>query len=289
MYRKLWLKNGKGQEYAFTEKNSKKFLSTLQGLGFSKSIDGYTLGNVTKITSSAYNFQTISGELDFYAQTDNAYEDYFNFVKFISLEPLKLYYLPPNTLNPYYCDVQLVQAEKGEVGIDGVMRVPISFQATSHWQDSNETIIEMENELVGIGKHYDLERPYFYAGYSLANIPITNNSSDDVGMIVEVEGDVTNPQWTLTQNDEVYGTCKLNGSFDRVIVNSRDGEQTIYLEKDDSVLTNPASYQDLSITGGVLTFVKLKTGQSTMSFTCGNIDTFDGTVKISYKGSYVSV
>lgn len=287
-YRKLWLKNGKGQEFTFTSQNAKHFLNAIGGLGFSKSVDGYKLGNVTKITSSAYNFLNVTGDLYFYDSVDNAYEQYFNFVKFISLEPLQLYYLPPNTLNPYYCECQLISANKSEYK-DGMLNVPLTLQMTSHWQDSNETIIEMENELVGIGKHYDLERPYYYAGYSLANIPLTNNSSDDVGMVVEIEGDVTNPQWTLAQNGEVYGTCKLNGTFDRVIVNSRDGEQTIYLELDDSVLTNPASYQDLSVSGGVLTFIKLKTGQSTMSFTCGNIDTFDGTVKISYKGSYVSV
>lgn len=289
MYRKLWLKNGVGNEFTFTEKNAKQFLSTLEGLGFAKTIDGYTLGNVTKVTSSSYTFPNVTGELLFYADVQDAYQDYFNFVKFISLEPLQLYYLPPNTLNPYYCSCELIQVQKGEYGIDGIMRVPVSFQCTSHWLNSNETAIVLTNEPVGTGKYYDLERPYYYAGTTLQNISLTNNGSDAVGMIVEIVGDVTNPQYTLTQNSQVYGSCKINGSYDYVKVNSKDGEQSIYLELDGSAITNPAVYQDLSISGGVLTFIKLKTGTSTMAFTCGNIDTFNGTLKIRYSGSFVSV
>ena len=289
MYRQFYIENGLGDKYYLTNKNFKHFLSDPQGLGFQKTVNGYTLGNVTKVTSSSYNFMTISGELLFYSERENAYQEYFNFVNFISFEPLQLFYLPPNTLTPYYCDIELTQADKSEYNKDGMLHVPLSMQMTSRWLSSEETVIELSKSFVGEGKHYDLGRPYYYAGNSLSNVEITNTGSEDIGMIIELNGDITNPQWTFTQNSVVYGSCKINGTYDYVKVNSQDGEQSIYLENDGSIIANPTVYQDLSITGGVLTFIKLKTGTSIFSFTSGNIDDFNGTIKIRFSNSFVSV
>lgn len=289
MYRKFYLKNGVGNTFTLTDKNFNYFMQDPQGLGFQKTVNGYTLGNVTKVTSSSYNFMTISGELLFYSERETTYQEYFNFVNFISFEPLQLFYLPPNTLTPYYCDIELTQADKSEYNKDGMLHVPLSMQMTSRWLSSEETVIELSKSFVGEGKHYDLERPYYYAGNSLSNVEITNTGSEDIGMIIELNGDITNPQWTLTQNSVVYGSCKINGTYDYVKVNSQDGEQSIYLENDGSIIANPTVYQDLSITGGVLTFIKLKTGTSIFSFTSGNIDDFNGTIKIRFSNSYVSV
>jgi hypothetical protein len=289
MYRKFYLKNGVGNTFALTDKNFNYFMESPQGLGFQKTVNGYTLGNVTKVTSSSYNFMTISGELLFYSERENAYQEYFDFVNFISFEPLQLFYLPPNTLTPYYCDIELTQADKSEYNKDGMLHVPLSMQMTSRWLSSEETVIELSKTFVGDGKHYDLERPYYYAGNSLSNVEITNTGSEDIGMIIEINGDITNPQWTFAQNSVVYGSCKINGTYDYVKVNSQDGEQSIYLENEGSIIANPTVYQDLSITGGVLTFIKLKTGTSIFSFTSGNIDDFNGTIKIRFSNSYVSV
>ena len=289
MYRQFYIENGLGDKYYLTNKNFKHFLSDPQGLGFQKTVNGYTLGNVTKVTSSSYNFMTISGELLFYSERENAYQEYFNFVNFISFEPLQLFYLPPNTLTPYYCDIELTQADKSEYNKDGMLHVPLSMQMTSRWLSSEETVIELSKTLIGDGKHYDLERPYYYAGNSLSEVSITNTGSEEIGMIIEIDGDITNPQWTFTQNSVVYGSCKINGTYDYVKVNSQDGEQNIYLENDGSIIANPTVYQDLSISGGVLTFIKLKTGTSIFSFTSGNIDDFNGTIKIRFSNSYVSV
>ena len=289
MYRKFYLKNSVGNTFTLTDKNFNYFMQDPQGLGFQKTVNGYTLGNVTKVTSSSYNFMSISGELLFYNDREVAYQDYFDFVNFISLEPLQLFYLPPNTLTPYYCDIELTQADKSEYNKDGMLHVPLSMQMTSRWLSSEETVIELSKVFVGEGKHYDLERPYYYAGNSLSNVEITNNGSEEIGMIIEIDGDITNPQWTFTQNGVVYGSCKIDGSYDYVKVNSKDGSQDIYLEKDSSIIANPTVYQDLSISGGILTFIKLKTGTSIFSFTSGNIDDFNGTIKVRFSNSYVSV
>ena len=288
MYRKLWLKNNQGNIFTFTEESIKSFLNNPTGFGFQKTINGLTMGNITKVLSSSYNFASITGNILFYNAREQAYQDYFNFVNFISFEPIKLYYQPPNTLKPYYCDVEVMQSDKGEYNINRYLEIPLILQMTSHWQDAEETIIEVESG-VADGKYYDLERPYYYGANTLDNIALTNTGQDEVGFIVEVNGSVVNPQWTIYQDNEVVGTCKLTGTFDKVIVNSRDGEQEIYLENNGSVITNPTSYQDLSITGGILTFCRLKVGQAKMVFTAGNIGTFSGNVKVHLRNSYISV
>lgn len=289
MYRKLWLVNGNGEQFTFTEQNSKAFLNNISGMGFSKTINTTSYGNALKVNSSSYSFMQIGGEILFYDKVNKAYEDYFNFIKFISLEPLKLFYLPPNTLTPYFCDVELLTANKGEYNTNGTLSVPVSLQTKTHWLTSEKTEIVLTNGIVGVGKHYDLTRDYYYVGTNLSGYEITNNGSDEIGIEVLIEGDVTNPIWSLSQNGETYGTCKITGSYDVVRVNSVDSEEEIYLELDGSTIANPSRYQDLSISGGVLTFIKLKTGTSTFAFSCGNIESFTGTVTIKFNQSYISV
>lgn len=287
MYRKFYLENNKGNIFTFTKESIKSFFNEPQGLGFQKNISGYTLGNKSIILTSSYNFPTITGSLLFYNSREQAYQDYFDFVSFISFEPIKLYYLPPNTIHPYFCDVEIIQGDKSEYK-NGMLEIPLQLQMTSHWQDADETIIETENA-TNDGKYYDLERDYFYGANGLDNIELSNTGNDEVGFIVEVIGNVVNPQWTIYQNNEVVGSCKINGTYDYVKVNSRDGEQEIYLENNGSVVVNPATYQDLSISGGILTFCRLKVGQAKMVFTAGNIATFTGSVKVHLRNSYISV
>ena len=80
---------------------------------------------------------------------------------------------------------------------------------------------------------------------------------------------MSNPYITLTQDGEMYGEAKFIDStaFDKVSVNSNDGKQEVALEQGGSVLPNPLSYQDLSISNGSIyvTFIKLARGTSTLA------------------------
>ena len=89
----------------------------------------------------------------------------------------------------------------------------------------------------------------------------------------------------------VYVICKINGTYDFVMVNSIERTESMYLERNGSSITNPEQYQDFTIANGqsYLTWIKLRVGESIFGFTCGNIDTFTGTVTLQFKESYVSV
>ena len=292
-YRKHWLINALGERYDFTNQNSKIFLNAPQGFGFKRQYTSQKVGNSELITSQQFQLTDIQGDLLFYAKTNgDIYEDYQNFIQFAKYKPLEFHYQTPNQLTSYFCDVLFVQADKGEVSPeDGVLHVPVIFHKLTEWLDDTDYTVLLYNEPIGEGKYYDLVRPYHYAGTNLSGTPIVNSGTDDVGFILTIDGEVQNPQFTLTQYGDSYGVCKINGTYDFLQIDSVERTEKIYAERNGSVITNPEQYQDFTIRNGnaYLTWCKFRVGETIFSFTCGNIDTFDGTIQISFKNSYVTV
>lgn len=292
-YRKHWLVNALGQRHDFTEQEVKTFLYEPQGFGFRKQYTTQVVGNSELVTSEQYVLTDITGDLLFYDTTNGAkYQSYQNFIQFCKYKPLEFHYQTPNKMTSYHCDVIFVQADKSEVSAnDKILHVPVTFHRLTEWLTDDSRLYLMDNSPVGDGKSYDYEYNYAYASTSLAGTPIYNNGTDDVGFVLTINGHVENPQFSLSQNGELYGICKINGTYDFAQVNSIERTESIYLEINGGAVTNPEQYQDFTIANGqsYLTWMKLKVGESKFAFTCGNIDTFDGTVTLSFKESYVSV
>ena len=293
MYRKFWLINSLGEKYDFTSKDSAGFLHLPEGLGFSRSFSSIKIGNSELVTSHQFNLTDIKGELLFAIGTNgDIYEAYYRFIQFAKYKPLEFHYQTPNNLMSYHCDVLFVQADKSEIAFeDHMMHIPIVFHRLTEWLDDNDETYVMSNDLLDAGKYHDLIYDYHYAGTNLSNTILNNNGTDDIGFILEVFGDVENMQFSLTQAGETYGICKINGTYDYVRIDSIERTESIYLELDGSAITNPEQYQDFTIRNGAsyLTWCKLRVGQSQFAFTCGNIDTFDGIVRVRFKNSYASV
>ena len=292
-FRKLWLINALGNKYEFTNQNSRIFLDSPEGLGFTRVYSSTRLGNVEVIDTTQFEMIDVGGDLLFHEATaDESYQRYNEFIQFIKYKPLELHYQTPNSLEDYFCKILITSVEKSQVSSsDSVLHCPITMHRLTQWLTTNDYVVELKKLPTEDGKFYELERPYYYAGNTLQNVSLTNSGTDAVGFTFQIDGEVTNPQFTMSQNGEVYGVCKLNGTFDFVRVNSVDDEEEIYLENDGSSLANPSAYQDLTTTDGesYITFIKLAVGENIFNFTCGNIDTFDGTITIRFKNSYVSV
>lgn len=291
MIRQFYIENSLGKKYYLTNKNFKHFLNEPEGLGFSKSLTTLRLGDDELITDEQYSMPSVSGSILFYDTVEKAYQDYYEFINFIRYSPLKLYYQPPNLLFPYYIECSLVQVDKGEYSTSGYLSCAVSFYGNTLWQNSQESSLTVTNSESSDGKYYELVRPYHYSGNSLNSIRINNNGDVPIGFEFEIEGSVTNPRLTAIYNDVIYGLLKLNGTFDVVKVNSNDIEESIYLENNGSVVTNPLSYQDLSIADGVasITFFKLKVGESRLSFTCDKPSSFEGNINFKWKDKRVSI
>lgn len=291
-YRKFWLTNALGNEYQFTDENSKIYFNEPQGLGFAKSYSVEKVGNSELVTSQQYEMTDITGDLLFFADANGTkYQDYQNFIQFAKYKPLEFHYLTPNNLTAYHCQILFTQADKSEVTTDGIMHIPVVFHRLTEWLTDNDTTYTFDNTAIDEGKYYDLVYDYHYAGTTLGGSSVWNNGTDDVGFILTIEGVVQNPQFTLSQNGAIYGIAKINGTYDYVMIDSIETEESIYLEYNGSVVANPEQYQDMTVANGqsYLTWTKLKVGETMFAFTCGNIDSFDGQVKITFKTSYVTV
>lgn len=289
--RKFYLTNSLNKTYEFTNAQVEHFLNSPQGLGFSKSISTLRLGDEEIKNSEEYSMPNVSGDILFYAKREQAYQDYLEFMDFIRLGGLKLYYTPPNTLYPYYIECEILQVDKTEYDTSGYLSCPVSIYGLTFWQNSQENILTSKNEEANEGKYYPLVRDYYYGGNALSDIQIEVEGQVEIGFVLEIKGNCINPQFVAKQNDITYGKLKLDGTFDYVKIDTNEISENIYLEKDGASLTNPYQYQDLSIADGIasITFFKLKVGSNKLAFSCDNLKDFDGEVIISWKDKRVSI
>lgn len=251
-YRKFWMTNGNGQTIQFADSVSKIFLNNPTGLGVSNTLTSNVYANQLNVISSDQSFNTIGGEYIFYDVSNaDKYSLYNDFVTFLTYKPLTLYYqIPTSTPKTYSIDVEVLSIEKTEVKTDGMLRCSFQLQTLSRWRGA------------GVIESY---RP----SGTLFSTLLDNDSHMPVGVEITMTGtDMENPYITFSQNSEVYGEAKFDGTFSKVYVNSKDGIQTVELEQGGSVLANPLSYQDLSISNGTIyvTFIKLAKGSTRLQF-----------------------
>lgn len=251
MIRKFWLVNKKNETWEFTDEQFFVFLNSPQGLGFNKQLTLNRYGNVQVIEDMTDNFPSVQGEVIFYdTANEDRYLEYNSFVRFLSYSPLLFYYQLPidedeEVEDTYVLECDCTSLTKTE-SKDNMLRCPITFQGLSFWKGT-------EVSVTGSGTTYTL----------------TNNGDFPQGFEITIKGTLENPYVLLTKNNDLYGEAKFidSTSFDEVYINSNDGEQNLLLKQSNSILPNPLSFQDLSISNGSIyvTFVKLARGESTLT------------------------
>ena len=272
--RKFWLINGENERWDLTEKEFKAFLNNPQGLGFRKTVESVRYGERQNKVSETYNFPQPQGELLFYdSYNSTRYDKYNKFIRFLMNQPITLYYMIPvsyisGIANIYTLDCEVTEVQKTESKNDNILRSSIVFNGMEFYKGDSITVN-------GTGTSYTL----------------TNDGDFPVGFEITVEGNLTNPYVTLSQDGELYGEAKFDSetAFSSVYVNSNDGEQNVVLMQNDAIIPNPLSYQDLSISNGSIyvTFVKLARGESTLEIgmESGSLTS----VKIEFTPMYRSV
>lgn len=258
--RKFWITNGNNQTIQFTDGISKIFLNNPTGLGMSNSITTLNYNEKMNVISNVQEFGSIGGEMLFYDYANkDKYEAYNDFITFLSFKPLTFFYqIPSEPAKTYSIDVDIMSIDKTEVKKDDLLKCDFQLQTLSRWKGEKVTVS-------GSGSEFE----------------ITNDSHMPVGFEITMtfENSVVNPSFTLEQDDAVYGIAKFIDQYDTsivrpglvpihfksVYVNSNDGEQNVELKNSSSsVLPNPLSYQDLSVSNGqvYVTFMKLARGTS---------------------------
>lgn len=272
MYRNFWLVNSKNETWQFTDKSVKSFFQSPQGLGYQSSLEVTQYGDVLRVDKEAFSFPKVQGDLQFY-DTANAsrYDMYNRYVKFCMDSPLKLCYRIDldGTQQTFYLPCYCTLVTKTESSRNGLLTCPVSFYGLGFWEDEPIST--------------ELNNPSL-------NHNIVNPSDFPIGFYLKIEGtNIKNPYFTLSQDNELYGEARFDGTFSSVAVDSNDGNQNVVLEYNGSVLPNPLSYQDLSISNGAIyvTFIKLARGTSklTLGYESGSISTLN----INFVPKYRSV
>lgn len=287
MPRDFWLENSKGETMSLLSPSI--FFNEPEGLGFKTQYTSVKLGSSRLIKRDGYNLESVSVRGDIlFTDPETAYDDYLRFVKFVSFVPLYLHYKPNK--KSYFCRIEISELGKSEIKPEGYMTCPITFDKLSVWFTDDINILTRTKRPSGVGKSYPLTRPYHYSSTELRNTKIVNTGTVDAPITFEIYGRTTDPEvYIYDALGELYGICKIDGTYDYVKVVSDDLDQDINLRYQDLIYTDAVNYQDLSVSNGEVdvTFLKAKVGESTMNFSLG--EEFDGSVIVSWRSAYVSV
>lgn len=289
--RKFWLKNGNGEIYQLTNASLTINLYNPVGLGFVKEIQFLRIGNRNKPIQNRYDLPRVEGNLVFGGTKEEQYENYNEFLYFASKTPLTLYQQTPNTTKSFYIECIMAQLDKGDVNEINRLECYVVFLGTTFWKSGEKNILNFEKGTSQDGKFYPLQREYSYSGSGYTDMPIINKNTATSPFVFEIIGEVENPILSFYQNNEKYGVIKLLGTFDYVRVNTESDKQELYLEREGLPLSNPMSYQDLTIYDGKsdLTFFDLRAGNNLLTFNASNEEEFDGQLKLTWEDEFVSV
>ena len=292
MYRKFRLVNGANKTYELTDPSKQKvFAHQPEGLGYTRALSTFRLGNENLITYSMINLDTVEFEILFYDdKLGSKYQKYIEFVDFISIKPLYLLYQTPNTFDWYRKKVESLSLTKTEVAEeDTMLHCNFTLQSLTFWEN-NDVNVTVKDGLEG-GKVYPITYPFDYGSDNLSNVPLTSVGLLDAPLEILIEGETTNPEFVLyDNNDKIYGRAKFLGTFDSVYVNSKETEEEIRLMRNGLILDNPLSYQDLTIGSPneiYITFLKIQQGRSKMTFLLGQ--NFNGNVEVKWRNRYATV
>ena len=294
MVRKFSLINADNATWDFTDPAEKIFASNPAGLGLSLSAETIRLGDKLKVTESKYEFVNKTFDVLFYGDTlREMYADYNRFVDFITVGDISLLYEIPSQETTYRIKVLVSELTKTEVKDNGYMTCGLSLTPLSFWEDNEKRVVEIDStSAVTDGKHYPLQRPYFYGASDFGDVEITITGNMETPLEITVDGETTDPQYSLyDNNNNLVGTGSFIGTFTYLYVNSDEIDEEIILkDSNDQVVAHPYNYQDLRIGDNEttkVTFFNLKKGYNKLVLNLGG--TFEGTAKIEWRNRYISV
>lgn len=291
--RNFKLSNGNNAMWTLTDPSIESFATNPSGLGFNSESQYMRVGNDNLLTYSQYSMESKSFDVMFYGKRrEDKYKMYFDFVKFLMVEPIYLLYEPVGG-KTYRMKVKVESLGKTEINPEtSALVCPMEMTPLSFWEDNKvkATTVFSTNKLVG--KSYPLERPYYYAPAQFNNISLECQGTLPSPMIIEIDGNISGVQYSLLDsNAEVYGVGRITGSYDHVEINTDEAEESIVLENGGAQIPDPYNYQDLTIGSPdrvKVTFVQLKPMEvSTLNMLLGI--GFEGSVNVRWRDRYLTV
>lgn len=252
--RSFYLVNNAGGVYSLDEPTH--CWMSVKGLGFSRSFEFVKSGSDYLQTSEKTDQASPSGDL--YLAT---YDDYLEFIQFISKSPLFLYYRPDyvraDTQKWYRCTVRVKSIEKTEIDYTiGMLKCPLTFIAYDTW---HEMVTAYSSHVTTVGgKKYELDSQtstygykynYTYIDGESGEINVTNGDFESP-IKLHIYGPCTDPQWSLSQYGAVVQTGKVNTSIasgEKLVINSDPSDMQIAVyNQNNNFLRNAYQYSDFT-------------------------------------------
>lgn len=225
--------NESGSIYNF-DYSGHTLITALDGLGFSNDITYLKFDNYYEKVEKNIPIQEINATLIFL----KGYIGYTSFLDYLkSSKELKLFY-KADTLK--YINVEVKLLSKTDL-LSGVLQCSITFDKLSLWLKESKYEIKVNN--ADRGKVYPFTYPYFYSASFMGRINVKNSGAYKAPLIIEMIGEVNNPEVNIIKNGEVLSTLRLNvvNSSCNVKVSSVPNEQYMLMNE-----SNIYQYQDFT-------------------------------------------
>lgn len=271
--RNFMLINADGEQYRLMTRQ--RFLYSPGGLGYEIDDTFARLGSRYVPIETGYAQGKIKGNL--YFTQPNAYQKYYDFVRFCQKTPLTLAYTPD--IGTFYLECKISQIDKTELNQSAALDIQVELIALGLWYRTATAI--NDGEQTG-GKIYTYSYPYTY-GESAGVLRMQSDSYENSPAKLTIFGPVTNPTWKHYVNGEEIATGGIIGTIAEGLKLVIDATQTPYtITSQDSygnTVTNLYELSDFETER----FVILRHGS--------NVVTVEGGTQVMLEGrlSYASV
>lgn len=260
MVRTVQLRNSRGDEFDLT--TNKLLLHTLSGFGHKKSVNTMRIGDRWKLISSEIDQPSPSGTIAFAGE--HPYDQYYEFVRFCSYEPLYLLYNPQRS--EYRLNVVLSSIDKGELTQLGILSCNVTFTGLTRWYKSY--VSSRTNTSAGENLKFD-------ANTGSAAFPINWGTDSNPAIIISdsriespckltIYGPASNPTWSVYRGDGKTLNGGINlvlAAGERLEIDCRTGYSVRYYDASGELLGD--RYQNLNFNQD--NFVWITEGTNTIS------------------------
>ena len=255
-FRQFRLLNTAGAVYDLCD--SRHFFASPDGLGFVRSFSTLQTGSAFVAAGNDLQQQTVTGEMVF-----DGYDEYSDFVAFITGTELTLAYQPAHSENWYYRTCKVSSLKKTEVSsATGRLHCNVDFLCFSQWYEP----VIVENSLPELDENslFPLTFPFTFEDRNINEIVIQNNSAERAPCKIAIAGACSNPRWELRTNgvlvaDGKVGISLLSGEW---LIVDANVESMRIVKSVNGVETDVYQYSDFSTDR----FIYAPSGKSVLSF-----------------------
>lgn len=243
MVREFKMLNEKGQSFSLMDIENYCLLTEPSGLGYTYSTEYEQLGNTFVENLRKLEQGNINGTLNFLN-----YDNYKKFIDFIEKsEELRLAYkLPLKEIQEEYLrDINIQMISKSEIQTNGVISEPIIIECKSLWYKENTFIYDMTSQEGEM--RWDFHWDSRFVSYDVRSLQYINQGHIDAPIILELSGELLNPQIQLYVEGELMQTVSFNveiEEYEKLLYCTKEDEFYIKRQNTDGTLEDLYMYYD---------------------------------------------